>query len=123
MNKYSEPLKFFASMVEEELERLDKATITNNVNYIKVLSSIPQHFQTDDLFICMLAAFTFGNEKGRECEKDMIKWNASATFQNMKVYHQENGCFPKTQRELWEWEKEYVNELEKKADDESDNNH
>lgn len=94
-----------------ELEKLGETTVTNNLNYLKVLKRIPTYFETDDLFMCMSLAFNFGELKGRECERDMIKWNALATFEWMKTYYNKNGCFPDTQKDLWEWEKAYVYKL------------
>lgn len=97
-----------------ELEKLEQTAFTENKNYIRVLNRIPKHFNTSDLFLCMMLAFNYGEMKGRECERDMIKWNASATFSWLKLYHQENGCFPDTEADLWKWEKTYLHELEAK---------
>lgn len=97
-----------------ELEKLGKTTFIENPNHITVLKRIPEYFKTNKLFTLMVLAFNYGEMKGRECERDMIKWNASATFQWMKVYYQENGCFPDNEADLWKWEKTYVHELEAK---------
>lgn len=106
-----------------ELQKLGKTSFTQNKNHIAVLNKILEHFETDDLFVCMMLAFNYGEMVGRRCERDLIKHNALATFQWMKVYYKENGCFPKTQKELWDWEKEFVNELETKEGVHSENNH
>lgn len=97
-----------------ELQKLKETSSTTNPNYITVLKRIPEYFKTNNLFVLMVLAFNYGEMKGRECERDMIKWNASATFQWMKIYYEENGCFPDTEADLWKWEKEFVNELEAK---------
>ena len=100
--------------VDEQLVILGKATFTDNRNYQRVIRAIPEHFGSNDIFACMMLAFNFGEMKGRECERDKIKWNASATFSWLKLYHQENGCFPDTEADLRKWEKAYVHELEAK---------
>ena len=97
-----------------ELEKLEQTAFTENRNYIRVLNRIPKHFNTSDLFLCMMLAFNYGEMKGRECARDMIKWNASATFSWLRLYHQENGCFPDNEADLRKWEKAYVHELEVK---------
>lgn len=99
---------------DKELEKLSKTNFTENPNYMRVLRKIPEYFRTNDLFTCMMLAFNYGEMKGRECERDMIKWNASATFSWLKLYHQENGCFPDNEADLRKWEKAYVHELEAK---------
>lgn len=95
-----------------ELQKLKETSTPTNPNYITVLKRIPEYFKTNNLFSLMLLAFNYGEMKGRKCERDMIKWNASAIFGWMKLYHKENGCFPDTETDLWEWEKEFVKELE-----------
>ena len=95
-----------------ELEKLGETTVTNNLNYLRVLKRIPTYFETDDLFLCMSLAFNFGELKGRECERDMIQCNALATFYNMKSYASlHNGKLPKTFDDLKKWEEEYHNQL------------
>lgn len=95
-----------------ELEKLGETTVTNNLNYLRVLKRIPTYFETDDLFMCMSLAFNFGELKGRECERDMIQCNALATFYNMKSYASlHNGKLPKTFDDLKKWEEEYHNKL------------
>ena len=97
------------------LKELGETTITNNRNYLTVLRRIPSYFETEDLFLCMSLAFNFGELIGKECERDMIKWNALCTFNNMKIYAQEhNGELPTTFDDLKKWEKEreeYHNQL------------
>lgn len=85
------------------LKELATMPFTENFNYIRVIRSIPTYFDTNDIYICMMLAFNFGNARGRECERDMIKHNALATFGWMKRYHKENGCFPDTEADLWKW--------------------
>lgn len=118
LNNRQEPTVYCGSKVfkasDIELEKLSKTSVTDNRNYLTVLGRIPSYFETESLCACMLLAFNYGEMKGRECERDMIKWNALATFEWMKVYHEENGCFPDTQEDLWNWEKAYVNGLEMK---------
>lgn len=98
--------------VDEQLAILGKTTFTDNRNYQRVIRAIPKHFGSNDIFACMMLAFAFGEMKGRECERDMIKWNALATFQNMKSYAQvHNGQLPKTQKELKEWIEETKKEV------------
>lgn len=95
-----------------ELEKLGETTVTNNLNYLRVLKRIPTYFETDDLFMCMSLAFNFGELKGRECERDMIQCNVLATFYNMKSYASlHNGKLPKTFDDLKKWEEEYHNKL------------
>ena len=88
-----------------EFERLKELSMTDNKNYIKVLERIPSHFKAeDDVFKCMMLAFSYGELKGRECERDQIKWNSMATFYNMKTYaSKHNGELPKTPNDLKEW--------------------
>lgn len=90
-----------------ELQKLGKTSIIENPNYITVLKRIPKYFNTSDLVMCMMLAFNYGDMKGRECERDLIEWNASATFYNMKSYAKfHNGKLPETFNDLKEWEKE-----------------
>lgn len=93
---------------DTELKKIGETTFTQNKNYVEVLNRIPEHFDTDDLFVCMMLAFNYGEMVGRRCKRDLIKWNSLATFQWMKMYHEENGCLPKTQIQLWDWEKEFI---------------
>lgn len=89
------------------LKELTAIPFTENLNYIRVIRSIPKYFKTNDIYMCMMLAFNFGNARGRECERDMIKWNALATFHNMKSYAQvHNGQLPKTLNDLKDWEEE-----------------
>ncbi|MCI9093139.1 MAG: hypothetical protein HFF36_05035 [Coprobacillus sp.] len=89
------------------LEELTKTQIIQNPNYITVLNRIPEYFDTNDLSTCMMLAFNFGEQRGRECERDLIKWNVSACFYNIKVYaHEHNGQLPKTLNDLKDWEEE-----------------
>ncbi len=97
-----------------ELKKLGKTHFIDNQNYRRVLRKIPEYFRTNDLFTCMMLAFNYGEMIGRKCEAEKIKWNASATFSWLKLYHQENGCFPDTEADLRKWEKAYVHELEAK---------
>lgn len=97
--------------VNEQLELLGKTTIPDNSNYLKVIRAIPQYFKSNDLFMCMITAFNFGEMKGRECERDFIKWNALATFYNLKAYaNLHNGKLPKTFNDLKQWEEAYYNQ-------------
>ena len=90
-----------------ELQKLKETSSTTNPNYITVLKRIPEYFKTNNLFVLMVLAFNYGEMKGRECERDMIKWNALATFHNMKSYAQvHNGQLPKTLNDLKDWEEE-----------------
>lgn len=98
---------------DKELEKLSKTNFTENPNYTRVLRKIPEYFRTNDLFICMMLAFNYGEMIGRRSEAEKIKWNASATFGWMKIYYEKNGCFPDTQKDLWDWQKRFVEELER----------
>jgi hypothetical protein len=89
------------------LKELEKTAFTENMNYIRVIRSIPTYFNTNDIYACMMLAFNFGEQRGRECERDLIKWNALATFYNMKSYaYTHDGKLPETFNDLKEWEKE-----------------
>lgn len=93
--------------VDDQLTILGKTTFTDNKNYQRVIRTIPEHFESNDIFACMMLAFNFGEMKGRECERDKIKWNALATFHNMKSYAQSHdGQLPKTLNDLKDWEEE-----------------
>ncbi len=93
--------------VDEQLAILGKTTFTDNRNYQRVIRANPEHFGSNDIFACMMLAFNFGEMKGRECERDKIKWNALATFHNMKSYAQAHeGQLPKTLNDLKDWEEE-----------------
>lgn len=100
------------SQSDRWLEELKEKSAIENPNYISVLKRIPSYFKVSDFYKCMMLAFKFGESRGRECEKDLIKNNASATFSVMKLYHQVNGCLPKTEKEMWKWEKEFLCTLE-----------
>lgn len=93
-----------------ELERLEELPMTENKNYIKVLEKIPSHFKAEnDVIKCMMLAFSYGELKGRECERNQIEWNSTATFYNMKIYaSMHNGELPKTLDDLVKWEKEII---------------
>jgi len=98
--------------VNEQIKLLGETTIINNPNYLKVIKAIPTYFDTNNLMMCMTLAFNFGEMKGRECERDLIKWNASATFYNMKSYASEhNGELPDTFKDLKNWRKEIVSQV------------
>lgn len=99
---------------DKELEKLGKTTFTEKPNYMCVLKRIPEYFGTNDLFMCMMLAFSYGEMKGRACEAEKIKWNAGATFGWMKIYYEKKGCFPDTEKDLWDWEHEFMNELDAK---------
>lgn len=91
-----------------DLEKLGKTPIIENRNYLNALKRIPDYFNTNDLFTCMMFAFKYGENKGREYERDLIKWNALATFEWMKKYFKDNGYLPETQKDLYNWEKRYL---------------
>ena len=99
------------------LNEIKKTSYTENKNYINVIKQIPMYFKTDNLFKCMMLAFNFGELRGRECEKDKIKWNALATFQWMKTYYDEKGYLPDTLEDLETYEKEFLNNLGMKVGD------
>lgn len=83
------------------LEELGKTTIPCNPNYITTIKRIPEFFNEENLLMCMILAFNFGELRGRECERDLIKRNASACFYNMRSYAKaHNGELPKSQQEL-----------------------
>lgn len=96
---------------EIELKELSKTTIPQNQNYIEVLKRIPDYFNitAGNEIMGLILAFNYGEIVGRRCEKDLIKWNALATFYNMKSYaSKHNGELPKTQQELHEWLDDYI---------------
>ena len=93
--------------VDEQLVILGETTFTDNRNFQRVIRAIPENFGSNNIFTCMMLAFNFGEMKGRESERSKIKWNATATFQNMKSYAQvHNGQLPKTLNDLKDWEEE-----------------
>lgn len=94
------------------IKELEQLPFTKNENYIRTLKEIPKHFESENLFFCMMLAFNFGEQRGRSCERDLIKNNSLATFQWLKFYFNENGCLPNSLNELWIWKKEFAKELE-----------
>lgn len=89
---------------DEWLQELAKTTIPSNANYITTIKRIPEYFNYDEPLMCMILAFNFGELRGRECERDLIKWNALACFYNMQSYAKaHDGNLPKTQQELMAW--------------------
>lgn len=88
----------------ERLQELATMPFTENLNYIRVIRSIPTYFDTSDIYMCMMFAFNFGNARGRECEQEKIKWNSLACFHNMHAYaNAHDGKLPKTQEDLKTW--------------------
>ncbi|WP_050637684.1 hypothetical protein [Candidatus Stoquefichus sp. SB1] len=86
------------------LEELGKTTIPGIPNYITTIKRIPEFFNEENLLMCMILAFNFGELRGRECERDLIKRNASACFYNMRSYADaHNGELPNSQEDLKKW--------------------
>lgn len=103
---------------DKELEKLSNLSFTENRNCIRVISRIPEYFETNDLFTCMMLAFAYGDDRGRFCERDLIKHNEFALFYSMKTYASlHNGELPKTPKDLEQWKNEIVKELGQCEDD------
>lgn len=97
------------------LEKLSTTPPTENTNYLRVIEKIKKQFKESAPIVC----FNFGMMKGRECEKDLLTWNATATFHNMKTYaSHHNGVLPDTQKELHEWIEATCKELVDKTEKE-----
>ncbi len=93
------------------LKELEQLPFTENENYIRTLKEIPKHFESENLFFCMMLAFNFGEQRGKACERNKINWNAIACFQNMKFYaHKHNGELPKTYNDLYKFVEELEND-------------
>lgn len=96
---------------EKMIKELSNTSL--NENYIDVIKAIPDKFNVhDDIDKAMLIAFNYGEMVGRSCERDMMKWDNSAIFENMRTYAGfHNSNLPKSLDDLIQWVNEYVRSI------------
>lgn len=89
---------------QKQLEELSSQETEINQNDIQTIKKIPAYFNSDDPVKNMILAFMFGKSRGRECERELIKWNALACYHNMITYSKmHSGALPESYQDLITW--------------------
>lgn len=95
--------EFYEKQAANKLDELSQTPPTSNIHYQRVIEKIIDRYDNEVSAIAN-NCFNFGMETGRSLENELITWNATATFFNMKSYaSQHNGSLPDSQKQLHEW--------------------
>lgn len=96
---------------EKMIKKLSNTSL--NENYIDVIKAIPDKFNVQgDIDKAMLIAFNYGEMVGRSCERDMLKWDNSAIFENIRTYASiHNGNLPNSLDDLAKWVNDFVSDI------------